>query len=108
MVCSTHSARLQAAVPLTPEGNSVAESSQWSASRSASATSVLCRSVGEGSGLLGDGAPGDVLGRVQFTEPSCGAIIACIWLISADRSGIRRTPGTPEAAAGAAEARRRR
>ena len=41
----------------------MAESSQWSASRSASATSLRCRSVGDGVGLLGDGAAGDVLGQ---------------------------------------------
>ena len=48
---------------VTPDGNSVAESSQWSASRSASATALRWRSVGDGSGCLGHGAAGDVLGE---------------------------------------------
>ena len=50
VVPTTHSARLQAAVEVTPEGNDVASSSQWSASRTASATASFCRCVGEGSG----------------------------------------------------------
>src|SRR4029079_5833054 len=32
------------------------------------------------------------LASAQFTEPSCGAIIACIWLINADRSGMPPAP----------------
>ena len=50
VVSSIHSARLQAAVVFTPEGSTVDSSSQWSASRIASATRVWsCRS-GLGSG----------------------------------------------------------
>ena len=50
VVPTTHSARLHAAVEVTPEGNSVVSSSQWSASRSASATASFCCCVGDGSG----------------------------------------------------------
>ena len=95
MVCSTHSARLQAADEVTPEENSVDESSQWSASRSASAISPACRSVGDGSGCSATVRRATSLASVQFTEPSCGDIIACIWLISADRSGMPPPPGIP-------------
>jgi hypothetical protein len=50
VVPTIHSARLQAAVEVTPEGNAVVSSSQWSARRTASATSSFWRCVGEGSG----------------------------------------------------------
>ena len=92
IVCSTHSARLHAALACTPDGKSVAESSQWSASRSASATSLRCRSVGEGSGCCATVWRATSLARFQFTEPSCGVIIACIWLISCERSGMPAAP----------------
>ena len=49
-VSTTHSARLQAAVEVTPDGKPVASSSQWSASRTASATASFCRWLGLGSG----------------------------------------------------------
>ena len=52
-----------------------------------------CRSVGDGSGSWATVCRATSLASVQFTEPSCGAIIACIWPISADRSGIRRPAG---------------
>ena len=99
-VSSTHSARLQATAERTPEGNSVAESSQWSASRRASATSLRWRSVGVGSGSSATVRRATSLARVQFTEPSCGAIIACIWLINAERSGIPPAPCAPPNAPG--------
>ena len=50
VVPTIHSARLQAAVEVTPEGKSVVSSSQWSARRTASATWSCWRWVGEGSG----------------------------------------------------------
>ena len=49
-VSTTHSARLHAAVDVTPDGNSVAVSSQWSASWTASATRSWSRRLGDGSG----------------------------------------------------------
>ena len=50
VVPTIHSALLQAAVEVTPEGNWVVSSSQWSASRTASATSSCCFCDGLGSG----------------------------------------------------------
>jgi len=98
-VSSTHSARLHAAAVLTPEGRSVAESSQWSASRSASAMSERCAADGDGSGSCATVLRATSLARFQFTAPSWGCIIACIWLISAERSGIPVPPAPPEKAA---------
>ena len=60
VVCSIHSARLHAAVVVTPEGSTVASSSQWSARRIASATCGLVVAVGARVGLLGGGAARDV------------------------------------------------
>ena len=88
VVCSIHSARLQAAVVFTPEGSTVASSSQWSASRMASATRVWSLRSGLGSGSWAAVFRAMSVARVQFTGPSYGAIIACIWPISAERSGI--------------------
>ncbi len=88
VVCSIHSARLQAAVVVTPEGSTVASSSQWSASRIASATRVWSLRSGLGSGSWAEVRRAMSVARVQFTGPSYGAIIACIWPISAERSGI--------------------
>ncbi len=51
VVSTIHSARLHALAVVTPEGKSVVSSSQWSASRIASATASFCRWVGEGSGV---------------------------------------------------------
>ena len=50
VVPTIHSARLQAVADETPDGNAVASSSQWSASRTASATASFCFWVGDGSG----------------------------------------------------------
>ena len=50
VVPTIHSARDHAAVVVTPDGNAVAESSQWSARRTASATAAFCFSVTLGSG----------------------------------------------------------
>ena len=50
-VFTTHSERLHAELEVTPEGKSVTSSSQWSASRTASATASLSRVVGVGSGV---------------------------------------------------------
>ena len=62
VVPTTHSARLHAAAVVTPEGNSVVSSSQWSASRTASATAFLLlrRATGRG---LGDGLAGQCRAR---------------------------------------------
>ncbi len=51
-VLTIQSARLHAAVEVTPEGKSVTSSSQWSARRTASATASLSRAVGLGSGVV--------------------------------------------------------
>ena len=67
MVSTIHSARDQAAVVATPDGNSVVVSSQWSARRTASATAPdwAALTVGSGScaavraGEVGDGLPVD-------------------------------------------------
>ena len=69
VVCSIHSARLQAAVVLTPEGSTVASSSQWSASRMASATRVWSLRSGLGSGSWADGTTGDVGGEGPVHRP---------------------------------------
>ena len=39
------------------------------------------------------------LARFQFTAPSCGCIIACIWPMSAEKSGIPAPPPAPNAPA---------
>ena len=73
VVCSIHSARLQAAVVVTPEGSTVASSSQWSASRIASATAVWSLRSGLGSGSWAEVRRAMSVARVQFTGPSYGA-----------------------------------
>ena len=55
MVSTIHSARDQAAVVVTPEGNSVVVSSQWSARRTASATALDWAGLTRRVGLLGRG-----------------------------------------------------
>ena len=101
MVCSTHSARLQAAVAADARrGTRWRSRASGRRAGAASATSVRCRSVGDGSGCSATVRRATSLASVQFTEPSCGAIIACIWLISAERSGI---PAPPAAGAAAAQ-----
>ena len=55
VVPTTHSARLQAAVELTPEGNAVVSSSQWSARRTRVGDRVLLLLRRRRVGLLGDG-----------------------------------------------------
>ena len=69
VVCSIHSARLQAAVVFTPEGSTVASSSQWSASRMASATRVWSLRSGLGSGSWAAVRRAMSVARVQFTGP---------------------------------------
>ena len=78
---------------VTPELNVVASSSQWSARRTASATWSCWAVVGEGSGCWATERRAMSPASVQFTAPSCGAIIACTWLISRPgrASGRRRT-----------------
>ena len=95
VVCSIHSARLQAAVVVTPEGSTVASSSQWSARRMASATAVWSLRSGLGSGSCAAVRRAMSVARAQFTGPSYGAIMACIWPISAGEVGhpARRPPG---------------
>ena len=78
VVCSIHSARLQAAVVVTPEGSTVASSSQWSASRIASATRSWSPRSGLGSGSCALVRRAMSVARLQFTGPSYGAIMACI------------------------------
>ena len=51
VVLTTHSARLHADAVVTPEGKPVASSSQWSASRTASATAFCWAELGVGSGV---------------------------------------------------------
>ena len=70
MVSSIHSARLQAADVLTPDGRSVAWSSQWSASRTASASASLSACDGVGSACWATALRATSLARFQFTDPS--------------------------------------
>jgi hypothetical protein len=54
--------------------------------------------ITQGSGFSATVRRATSVASVQFTEPSCGAIIACICDISADRSGICPAPPTPPGA----------
>ncbi len=69
-VSSTHSARLQAAVEVTPEAKSVVLSSQWSASRSASATASRSRWPGVGSAELAAPLRARSRATFQLSAPS--------------------------------------
>ena len=88
MVSTIHSARDQAAVVLTPEGNSVVVSSQWSARRTASATAPDCADETVGSGSCAAVRRARSMTVSQLIGPSCGAKNDCIWAISAPRSGM--------------------
>ncbi len=92
VVPTIHSARDQAAVVVTPEGNAVAESSQWSASRTASATADFCLSVTLGSGAWAACLRAMSIATSQLTGPSWGFISDWIWEKSAPRSGIAPAP----------------
>ena len=70
VVPTTHSARLQAAVELTPEGNVVVSSSQWSASRTASGP----RRAGSARGR-GRAAGRPPCGRCRRRGPSSRAVV---------------------------------
>ncbi len=87
MVPTIHSARLQAAVEVTPEGNAVASSSQWSASVTASATASFCFWLGDGSGFWATTLRAMSIAKSQLIGPSCGCIRDWIWLNRAPRSG---------------------
>ena len=64
IVSTIHSARDHAAVVVTPEGNSVVVSSQWSARRTASATAPDWAGLTRRVGLLGRGPAGEVGDRL--------------------------------------------
>ena len=70
VVPTIHSALLQAAVEVTPEGKSVVSSSQWSARRTASAISSLCCCDGVGSGCWATVLRAVSTARSQFSGPS--------------------------------------
>ncbi len=72
VVPTTHSARLQAAVEVTPDGKSVVSSSQWSARRTASAISSRSRCEGVGSGRLGHGLASGVDGELPVQRAVVG------------------------------------
>ena len=95
VVPTIHSARDHAAVVVTPEGNAVAESSQWSARRTASATAAFCFSLTLGSGAWAACLRAMSMATSQLTGPSWGFISDWIWEKSAVRSGI--PPGPPGA-----------
>ena len=88
VVSTIHSARLQAAVVVTPEGKSVASSSQWSARRTASATASRWAWVGVGSDSWAEILRAMSVTTAQLTGPSWGCMKACIWFISWLRSGM--------------------
>ncbi len=92
VVPTIHSARLHAAVDETPDGNAVASSSQWSASRTASATASFCFWVGDGSGDWATTLRARSVAKSQLIGPSCGCIRDWIWLKSAPRSGAPLPP----------------
>ena len=63
-------------------------SSQWSASRTASATASCCRWVGDGSGAWATVLRAMSRAKSQLIGPSWGCISDCIWLNSWPRSGM--------------------
>ena len=87
IVSTIHSARDHAAVVVTPEGNSVVVSSQWSARRTASATAPDCAGLTVGSGSWAAARRARSVTVSQLTGPSCGAKKDCICAISELRSG---------------------
>ena len=87
-VPTIHSARLQAADEVTPEGNAVVSSSQWSASRTASATASRWRAVTDGSLDWATVLRARSSATSQLMGPSCGCSSDWIWLKIAPRSGI--------------------
>ena len=95
VVPTIHSARLHAAVEVTPDGKSVASSSQWSASRTASATWSCWRWLGEGSAVVAACLRARSSARSQLSGPSYGCIIAWIWVNIAPKSGAPPAPGVP-------------
>ena len=70
VVLTTHSARLQAVAVVTPEGNDVVSSSQWSARRTASATASCCVLVGVGSADWATVLRARLRATSQFSGPS--------------------------------------
>ena len=91
-VRSTHSTRDHDSMPVTPEGSGVTGSSQWSASRTASA--ICERSTGVGAWCAAASAETAIcLARSQFTGPLCWDSICC----SAANSGAlpARSSGMP-------------
>ncbi len=70
VVPTTHSARLHAWVLVTPEGNDVVASSQWSASWSASATAFCWAVLGVGSGDWATVLRARSSATSQFSGPS--------------------------------------
>ena len=94
--CTIHSARLQAAVEVHARRGSsvvVVEPVVGEPHRVGD-LGVLLAAVGAGVGLLRRRSGGRCRWRAsQFSGPSYGCIIACIWLISADEVGhARRRP----------------
>ena len=96
IVSTIHSARDHAAVVVTPEGNSVVVSSQWSARRTASATAPDWAGLTVGSGSWAAARRARSVTVSQLTGPSCGAKKDCICAISELRSG-RPPPGAEPA-----------
>jgi hypothetical protein len=87
VVPTTHSARLQAAVEVTPEAKPVVSSSHRSARRTASATSSRCFCEGVGSDCCATVLRAMSTAKSQLSGPSYGCIIDWIWLKSWPRSG---------------------
>ncbi len=73
-VSTSHSARDHAAVVLTPDGNAVVASSQWSARRTESATRSRSRWLGVGSGCCATCWRAMSPAAFQLSGPSCGCI----------------------------------
>ena len=96
-VSTIHSARLQAAVEVTPEEKSVVSSSQWSASRTASAIASCWAWLGVGSGCWAATLRAMSETTAQLMGPSWGCMRDCTWAISAERSGMP-PPRRPQAA----------
>ncbi len=107
MVSSTHSARLQAATPRDARGQ-VGRRVEPVVGQAQGVGDLGALPVGGGSGPASWATVrrATSLARFQFTEPSWGCIIACIWPISADEVGHAagaRGAGPAGAAEGATE-----
>ena len=87
VVLTTHSARLQAAAVVTPDGKPVVSSSQWSASRTASDTLDCCAGVGVGSGDWATVLRARSRATSQLSGPSYGFISDWSWPKICVRSG---------------------